>query len=121
MKVRVGDVDLSLFLPSGKWDYLYSPAIGEVTAELTFDYCKTPLEYKEPIFDPHVNKLTMHFQIDNDERPLFDEDELRRNVAFLAGIISKRLPPQQRAVLLQRGPGLAQRVEIGRGKSTLRS
>jgi hypothetical protein len=90
MNVRVGDVDLSLFLPSGNWDYLYPPASGKVTAEVNFDYCKTSLEYKEPVFDPDINKLTMYFQIDIDERPLFDEDELRRNVAFLVGIISKR-------------------------------
>jgi|SRR3972149_380050 len=121
MKVRVGDVDLSLFLPSGKWDYLYSPAIGEVTAELTFDYCKTPLEYKEPIFDPHVNKLTMHFQIDNDERPLFDEDELRRNVAFLAGIISKRFWFIRAAGFIYKSKGIVLIGKSGSGKSTLRS
>ena len=50
MNVGVGDVDLRLFLPSGNWDCLYPPASGEVTAEITFDYCETPLEYKEPVF-----------------------------------------------------------------------
>lgn len=88
--VRVGDIDLSLFLPLGNWAYLYPPATDAVKAEVTFTYCKTPLEYKEPVFDPHINKLTMYCQIDIDERPLPNEYEVRRDVAFLVGIISKR-------------------------------
>ena len=121
MNVRVGDVDLRLFLPSGNWDYLYPPASGEVTAEVTFDYCKTPLEYKEPVFDPDINKLTMYFQIDIDERPLFDEDELRRDVAFLVGIISKRFWFIRAAGFIYKDKGIVLIEKSGNGKSTLRS
>src|SRR4030042_324443 len=106
MNVRVGDVDLKLFLPYGNWDYLYPPASGEVTAEVSFYYCKTPLEYKEPVFDPDINKLTMYCQIDIDERPLFSEDELRRNVAFLVGIISKRFWFIRAAGFIYKGKGI---------------
>jgi len=119
MNVRVGDVDLRLFLPSGNWDYLYPPASGEVAAEVTFDYCKTPLEYKEPVFDPDINKLTMYFQIDIDERPLSNEDELRGNVAFLVGIISKRFWFIRAAGFIYKDKGIVLIGKSGSGKSTL--
>jgi hypothetical protein len=49
--VRVGDIDLSLFLPPGNWDYLYPPAEGDPQAQVDFYYGKTPLQYEHPTYD----------------------------------------------------------------------
>ncbi len=38
--VRVADVDLSLTLPPGNWDYLFPPAKGRVKGSLDFYYEK---------------------------------------------------------------------------------
>ena len=119
--IRVGDVDLKLFLPSGSWDYLYPPADGEVEAKVTFSYCKTPLEYKEPIFDPDIKQLTIYCQIDIDGRPLFSEHELRQNVAFLVGIISKKFWFIHAAGFIYKGKGIILIGNSGNGKSTLLS
>lgn len=118
--VRVGDIDLSLFLPPGNWDYLYPPAEGDPQAQVDFYYGKTPLQYEHPTYDVSKKRLTMICPIDNDGRPWgFSEYDLRRNVAFLVSIISKKFWFIQAAGFIYNNKGIMLVGTSGSGKTTL--
>lgn len=117
--VRIADVDLSLRLPSGKWDGFFPPAKEKAKGFLDFYYEKTPLEFHDPTLDKNQRKITMCCQIDNDGRQFFSVPALIRNSAFLAGLISKDYRSIHSAGFILKSKGILLIGKSGCGKSRL--
>jgi hypothetical protein len=88
--VRVGDIDLSLFLPPGNWDYLYPPAEGDPQALVDFYYGKTPLQYEDPkqrlTHDRTEHPVDYVFLLNKEHRPNYliqkKEQKIPYEIAF---------------------------------------
>lgn len=117
--VRIADVDLSLRLPPGNWDGFFPPAKEKAKGFLDFYYENTPLEFHDPTLDKNQRKIIMCCQIDNDGYPLFSVPALIRNIAFLAGLISKDYRFIHSAGFILKSKGILLIGKSGCGKSTL--